>query len=122
MCLNHPQCFHNRCRNIVLKDKGHPSYGWCQDFLQTGGDGRAGSCCKADQAIFNGWCMQVCSAVAACRALAWSSATPCLATGFPVHCPLAGVTWILEDANIGSDSSSIDAGSQPQESTVGGGL
>ncbi|KAI7841581.1 hypothetical protein COHA_004751 [Chlorella ohadii] len=46
------------CRNIVLQDKAHPSFGWCQDFLETGGEGRTGSCCKADHAIFYGWCLQ----------------------------------------------------------------
>lgn len=43
----------------MLKNKAHPSYGWCEDFLQTGGDGRSGSCCKADREIFYGWCTQV---------------------------------------------------------------
>lgn len=47
------------CRNIVLKDAEHPEHAWCEDYLQTGGaSGSDGSCCKADGAIYNGWCKQ----------------------------------------------------------------
>ncbi|EFN59092.1 hypothetical protein CHLNCDRAFT_137864 [Chlorella variabilis] len=47
------------CRNVVLKDRQHPSRAWCDDYLRTGGaTGRNGSCCKADGAIFYGWCKE----------------------------------------------------------------
>lgn len=43
----------------MLKDAEHPEHAWCQDYLQTGGaSGSDGSCCKADGAIYNGWCKQ----------------------------------------------------------------
>lgn len=32
---------------------------WCADFLNSGGQGERGSCCKADQAVFNAWCKEV---------------------------------------------------------------
>lgn len=46
------------CQNVVLKDKKHSSYSWCQDFLSTGGATGDGSCCKADGAIYYGWCQE----------------------------------------------------------------
>lgn len=56
-----------RCQNIVLKDPKHVEYAWCQDYLLTGGaTGSDGSCCKADGAIYNGWCKQASGAAGWC--------------------------------------------------------
>jgi alkaline phosphatase D len=50
------------CERIVLPSNStaalrkHP---WCEDFLTTGGLAGAGSCCKADEAIFWGWCLEL---------------------------------------------------------------
>ena len=53
-------CLACRCRNVVLKDPKHNQYAWCEDFLFSGGaTGSDGSCCKADGAVFYGWCQQV---------------------------------------------------------------
>eukprot|EP00249_Psilotum_nudum_P012012 c23529_g1_i1 orf=105-1763(+) len=45
------------CQNEVLSDMQHPKYTWCLDFLQ-GGEFGIGSCCKRDDEVFYGWCLQ----------------------------------------------------------------
>ncbi|MCO5609407.1 hypothetical protein L7F22_063633 [Adiantum nelumboides] len=52
-------CYTRRkfCEKIALADQQHPKHAWCLDFLQ-GGDLDKGSCCKKDENVFYGWCLQ----------------------------------------------------------------
>lgn len=115
----HPK---RRCRNIVLKDKQHASLGWCQDFLETGRNGRSGSCCKADRAIFYGWCMQVSDGLWVDGAwLPWSSTggMACCAAHLPRCCTQwsSASQWMPDCQPL-----CPAAGRQPQGPFVGGGL
>lgn len=45
------------CEKVALTDVQHPKHGWCLDFLR-GGESHVGSCCKKDDQILYGWCLQ----------------------------------------------------------------
>ncbi|KAI5079699.1 hypothetical protein GOP47_0005178 [Adiantum capillus-veneris] len=52
-------CYTRRmfCEKVALADQQHPKHAWCLDFLQEGKLGK-GSCCKKDEDIAYGWCLQ----------------------------------------------------------------
>eukprot|EP00250_Pteridium_aquilinum_P024614 c2932_g1_i2 orf=363-1439(-) len=45
------------CEKIALADSQHPKHAWCLDFLR-GEKLHSGSCCKKDENVFYGWCLQ----------------------------------------------------------------
>ncbi|KAH7425893.1 hypothetical protein KP509_11G076600 [Ceratopteris richardii] len=47
----------NFCEKVALPDSQHPKHAWCLDFLK-GGKLNHGSCCKKDEDIYYGWCLQ----------------------------------------------------------------
>lgn len=52
-------CYTRRafCEKVALADPQHAKHAWCVDFLQ-GGKLHNGSCCKKDENVFYGWCLQ----------------------------------------------------------------